>query len=72
MNKLARNGIIEQARSVRFSTAWTLVLITNIQYIVYSPVYPLGQAYDLPNNLKLNKYLNMYIKPHIMTVFLDV
>ena len=35
MYKIATLDIIEQARSVRPSTVWTLAFITNIQYVVF-------------------------------------
>ena len=64
MNKLTKIDIIEEAKTVRPSTIWSLAHITNVQYIVYATVYPLSQAEELPNYLKLNKYLkNMYINP---------
>ena len=41
-------------------------------YIVYATVYPLGQAEDLPNYMKLNKYLkNMYINPRTKNPYDD-
>ena len=43
MFKLANLDIIEQARAVRTSTAWTLAFITNIQYVVFKTEFPLGQ-----------------------------
>ena len=72
MNKLTRIDIIEQAKTVRPSTAWSLAVITNIQYIVYTTDYPLGQAEDLPMHLKVNKYLrNMYINPRTKLPYED-
>ena len=72
MNKLTKIDIIEQAKTVRPSSAWSLALITNVQYIVYATVYPLGQAEDLPNYLKVNKYLkNMYINPRTKNPYVD-
>ena len=72
MNKLTKIDIIEQAKTVRPSTVWSLALITNVQYNVYATVYPLGQAEDLPNYLKRNKYLkNMYINPRTKNPYDD-
>ena len=48
MFKLAQLDIIELARAVRPSTAWTLAFITNIQYGVFKTEFPLGQVDNFP------------------------
>ena len=48
MFKLTKLDIIEQARAVRPSTAWTLAFITNIQYVVFKTEFPLGQVDNFP------------------------
>ena len=50
--KLAKLDIIEQARAVIPSTAWTLPFITNIQYVVFKTDFPLGQVDNFPLFLK--------------------
>ena len=57
MFKLAKLDIIEQARAVRPSTAWTLAFITNIQYVVFKTEFPLGQTDNFPSYLKRNPYI---------------
>ena len=52
MFKLAKVDIIQQARAVRPSTAWTLAFITNIQYVVFKTQFPLGQVDNFPLFLK--------------------
>ena len=62
MNKIHRIDIIEQARAIRPSTAWTLAFITNVQYHVFLTDFPLGAVTDLPSYIKANRYLrNMLI-----------
>ena len=79
MFKLAKLDIIEQARAVRSSTAWTLAFITNIQYVVFKTQFPLGQVDHFPLFLKkiltsfpfiLIELLANHIK--IICAFLDV
>ena len=50
--KLAKLGIVEQARAMRPSTAWRLAFITNIQYVVFKTEFPLGQVDSFPLFLK--------------------
>ena len=57
MHKLARIDVIQQARAVRPSTKWILVVITNVQYTIFLTDFPLGSAEDLPTYLKTNKHL---------------
>ena len=57
MYKLARLDIIEQARAVRPSTAWTLAFITNIQYVVFKTEFRLGHVNNFPLYLKKNPYI---------------
>ena len=62
MNKLVGIDIITQARSDRPSTTWSLAFITNVQYVVFKTDFPLGNAEDLPDYIKQNRYLKtMYI-----------
>ena len=77
--KLAKLDIIEQARAVRLSTAWTLAFITNIQYVVFKTEFPLGETNNFPLYLKKNPYIiSFYIykvtrKPYQDNLcFLDV
>ena len=63
MHKITGIDIIQQARGIRPSTAWTLAFITNVQYVVFSTNFPLGNAIDLPKFLKRNK--------HLKTLFID-
>ena len=57
MNKILRIDIIEQARAVRPSTAWTLAFITNVQYNVFLTDFPLGANIKLPSYVSTNRYL---------------
>ena len=61
MHKITGIDIIQQARAIRSSTAWTLAFITNVQYMVFSTDFPLGYASDLPKHLKRNKSLKAFI-----------
>ena len=77
--KLAGIDIIQQARSDRPSTAWSLVFITNVQYVVFKTEFPLRNAEDLPDYIKQNRFLKtMYIdnwtgKPYTDNLcFIDV
>ena len=44
MHKLARIDVVQQARVVRPSTNWILVVITNVQYTIFLTDFPLGSA----------------------------
>ena len=47
---------------LRLSNAWTLTFINNVQYVVYKTDFPLGNAEDLPDYIKQNRFLKiMYI-----------
>ena len=61
MNKITRIDIIEQARAIRPTTAWTLAFITNIQYNTFLTDFPLGQAIELPTYIKNHKHLRNFI-----------
>ena len=61
MNKITRIDIIEQARAIRPSTAWTLAFITNIQYNIFLTDFSLGQAIELPTYIKNHKFLRNFI-----------
>ena len=61
MNKITRIDIIEQARAIRPSTAWTLAFITNIQYNIFLTNFPLGQAIELSTYIKNHKFLRNFI-----------
>ena len=39
MHKITGLDIIEQARAVHPSTAWSLAFITNVQYVVFLPIF---------------------------------
>ena len=57
MNKILRICIIEQARTVRPSTAWTLAFITNVQYNIFLTDFSLGAAVSLRSYITTNRYL---------------
>ena len=62
MNKILRIDIIEQARAVRPSTAWTLAFITNVQYNIFLTELTLRAAVSLPSYITTNRYLkNVFI-----------
>ena len=54
MNKILKVDIIEQARAVRPSTAWTLAFITNVHYNIFLTDFPLGVAVSLPSYITTN------------------
>ena len=61
MHKITGIDIIEQARAVRPSTAWTLAFITNVQYVVFLTDFPLGNSPGLPGYIRSNGFIkSMY------------
>ena len=62
IHKISGIDIIESARAVRPSTAWTLAFITNVQYNVFKKTFPLGCSVDMPGYVKRNPFLKtMYL-----------
>ena len=57
IHKLAGIDIIQQARTIRPSSSWTLAFITNVQYNVFVTDFPLGHSELLPDYIVNNKYL---------------
>ena len=64
MNKILRIDIIEQARAVGPSTAWTLAFITNVQYNIFLTDFLLGAAVNLPSYITTNRYLKNVLINH--------
>ena len=72
IHKLAGIDIIQQARTIRPSSSWTLAFITNVQYNVFVTDFPLGHSDFLPDYIVNNKYLkNMYINPRTKKPYYD-
>ena len=62
MHKITGIDVIQNARAVRPSTAWTLAFITNVQYNVFKTSFPFGNSPDMPDNVRRNAFLRtMYL-----------
>ena len=70
INKLAGIDIIQQSRTIRPSSSWTLAFITNVQCNVFVTDFPLG--HELPSHILNNKYLkNTFTNPRTKRPYTD-